>query len=64
MYAPEHLIVNVKDAEQWEELIENVGWHNYLCSIFLYLFFSPSLNILFSNNRVSFHGTMDPRECG
>uniref|UniRef100_A0A453BXC6 Histidinol dehydrogenase, chloroplastic n=2 Tax=Aegilops tauschii subsp. strangulata TaxID=200361 RepID=A0A453BXC6_AEGTS len=25
MYAPEHLIINVKDAEQWEELIENAG---------------------------------------
>jgi hypothetical protein len=63
MYAPEHLIVNVKDAEQWEELVENAGWYNYLCSIFLYLLFSPGL-IFFLNNRVSFHGTMDPRECG
>ncbi|RLM99433.1 histidinol dehydrogenase, chloroplastic isoform X1 [Panicum miliaceum] len=25
LYAPEHLIINVKDAEQWEELIENAG---------------------------------------
>ncbi|XP_044507649.1 histidinol dehydrogenase, chloroplastic-like isoform X1 [Mangifera indica] len=25
MYAPEHLIVNVKDAEQWECFIENAG---------------------------------------
>ncbi|XP_047066866.1 histidinol dehydrogenase, chloroplastic isoform X2 [Lolium rigidum] len=25
MYAPEHLIINVKDAEQWEDLIENAG---------------------------------------
>lgn len=25
MYAPEHLIVNVKDAEKWESLIENAG---------------------------------------
>ncbi|KAF7016396.1 hypothetical protein CFC21_030016 [Triticum aestivum] len=29
MYAPEHLIINVKDAEQWEELIENAGRHSY-----------------------------------
>uniref|UniRef100_A0A453BXB6 Histidinol dehydrogenase n=1 Tax=Aegilops tauschii subsp. strangulata TaxID=200361 RepID=A0A453BXB6_AEGTS len=30
MYAPEHLIINVKDAEQWEELIENgqFSWDN------------------------------------
>ncbi|XP_078163310.1 histidinol dehydrogenase isoform X2 [Carex rostrata] len=25
LYAPEHLIVNVKDAERWEGLIENAG---------------------------------------
>lgn len=25
LYAPEHLIVNVKDAEKWEGLIENAG---------------------------------------
>ncbi|KAI3980304.1 hypothetical protein MKX01_001375 [Papaver californicum] len=25
LYAPEHLIMNVKDAENWEELIENAG---------------------------------------
>ncbi|XP_051121302.1 histidinol dehydrogenase, chloroplastic isoform X2 [Andrographis paniculata] len=25
LYAPEHLIVNVKDAEKWESLIENAG---------------------------------------
>ncbi|RAL43263.1 hypothetical protein DM860_015153 [Cuscuta australis] len=25
MYAPEHLIVNVKDAEKWENYIENAG---------------------------------------
>ncbi|KAG2545440.1 hypothetical protein PVAP13_9KG309471 [Panicum virgatum] len=25
LYAPEHLIINVKDAEQWEEFIENSG---------------------------------------
>lgn len=25
MYAPEHLIINVKDAEKWEGLIENAG---------------------------------------
>ncbi|KAJ1293320.1 hypothetical protein BS78_01G058900 [Paspalum vaginatum] len=25
LYAPEHLIINVKDAEQWEELVENAG---------------------------------------
>lgn len=25
LYAPEHLIINVKDAEQWEEFIENAG---------------------------------------
>ncbi|KAG2534743.1 hypothetical protein PVAP13_9NG080700 [Panicum virgatum] len=25
VYAPEHLIINVKDAEQWEEFIENAG---------------------------------------
>ncbi|XP_044507133.1 histidinol dehydrogenase, chloroplastic-like [Mangifera indica] len=25
MYAPEHLIVNVKDAEKWECLVENAG---------------------------------------
>jgi hypothetical protein len=29
MYAPEHLIINVKDAEQWEELIENAGRHGF-----------------------------------
>jgi hypothetical protein len=27
LYAPEHLIINVKDAEQWEEFIENAGRH-------------------------------------
>lgn len=27
LYAPEHLIINVKDAEQWEELVENAGRH-------------------------------------
>ncbi|ESR62116.1 hypothetical protein CICLE_v10015058mg [Citrus x clementina] len=25
LYAPEHLIVNVKDAEKWESIIENAG---------------------------------------
>ncbi|CAL4936314.1 unnamed protein product [Urochloa decumbens] len=25
LYAPEHLIINVKDAEQWEGLVENAG---------------------------------------
>ncbi|CAL9041266.1 unnamed protein product, partial [Musa banksii] len=25
LYAPEHLIINVKDAERWEGLIENAG---------------------------------------
>lgn len=25
MYAPEHLIINVKDAEKWESFIENAG---------------------------------------
>lgn len=25
LYAPEHLIINVKDAEKWEGLIENAG---------------------------------------
>ena len=25
VYAPEHLIINVKDAEKWEGLIENAG---------------------------------------
>ncbi|CAO2835310.1 unnamed protein product [Amaranthus hypochondriacus] len=25
LYAPEHLIINVKDAEKWESLIENAG---------------------------------------
>jgi histidinol dehydrogenase len=30
MYAPEHLIINVKDAEKWESFIENAG--NNLCS--------------------------------
>ncbi|KAJ0979763.1 hypothetical protein J5N97_015237 [Dioscorea zingiberensis] len=25
LYAPEHLIINVKDAERWESLIENAG---------------------------------------
>ncbi|XP_044478164.1 histidinol dehydrogenase, chloroplastic-like isoform X2 [Mangifera indica] len=25
MYAPEHLIVNVKDAEKWECFVENAG---------------------------------------
>ncbi|OEL23449.1 Histidinol dehydrogenase, chloroplastic [Dichanthelium oligosanthes] len=25
LYAPEHLIINVKDAEQWEEFVENAG---------------------------------------
>ncbi|KAI3880230.1 hypothetical protein MKX03_015209 [Papaver bracteatum] len=25
LYAPEHLIINVKDAESWEEFIENAG---------------------------------------
>lgn len=25
LYAPEHLIVNVKDAEKWESFIENAG---------------------------------------
>ena len=29
MYAPEHLIINVKDAEKWEGLIENA------CSVFI-----------------------------
>lgn len=24
-YAPEHLIINVKDAEKWEGLVENAG---------------------------------------
>jgi len=25
LYAPEHLIINVKDAEKWESFIENAG---------------------------------------
>ncbi|GAB4836515.1 Histidinol dehydrogenase, chloroplastic [Ancistrocladus abbreviatus] len=25
LYAPEHLIINVKDAEKWESLVENAG---------------------------------------
>ncbi|CAN6297552.1 unnamed protein product [Urochloa humidicola] len=25
LYAPEHLIINAKDAEQWEDLVENAG---------------------------------------
>ncbi|KAJ0963180.1 hypothetical protein J5N97_028302 [Dioscorea zingiberensis] len=25
LYAPEHLIINIKDAERWESLIENAG---------------------------------------
>jgi histidinol dehydrogenase len=25
LYAPEHLIINVKDAEKWENFIENAG---------------------------------------
>jgi len=25
LYAPEHLIVNVKDAEKWEGFIQNAG---------------------------------------
>lgn len=25
LYAPEHLIVNVKDAEKWEGFVENAG---------------------------------------
>ncbi|WCJ34736.1 histidinol dehydrogenase [Euphorbia peplus] len=25
LYAPEHLIINVKDAEKWESSIENAG---------------------------------------
>lgn len=32
LYAPEHLIINVKDAEQWEELIENAGRHIFIIS--------------------------------
>ncbi|KAG2534746.1 hypothetical protein PVAP13_9NG080700 [Panicum virgatum] len=30
VYAPEHLIINVKDAEQWEEFIENAGRFSFL----------------------------------
>ncbi|KAG0547316.1 hypothetical protein BDA96_01G069200 [Sorghum bicolor] len=30
LYAPEHLIINVKDAEQWEELVENAGRVSFL----------------------------------
>lgn len=30
LYAPEHLIVNVRDAERWEGLIENAGTFYYL----------------------------------
>lgn len=25
LYAPEHLIINVQDAEKWEGLVENAG---------------------------------------
>lgn len=25
LYAPEHLIINVNDAEKWESFIENAG---------------------------------------
>ena len=32
LYAPEHLIINVKDAEQWEELVENAGRHIFVIS--------------------------------
>jgi len=30
LYAPEHLIINVKDAEQWEELVENAGRYIFI----------------------------------
>lgn len=29
LYAPEHLIVNVKDADKWEGFIENAGTFRY-----------------------------------
>lgn len=42
LYAPEHLIINVNDAEKWESFIENAGrvlldWMffatGYLCNV-------------------------------
>lgn len=31
LYAPEHLIINVKEAEKWESFIQNAG-NYYPCS--------------------------------
>jgi histidinol dehydrogenase len=47
LYAPEHLIVNAKDAEQWEELIENAGRHIYPCSICPH----PSVSVVQSRSK-------------
>jgi hypothetical protein len=44
MYAPEHLIINVKDAEKWESFIENAGkivWIFLLGVFFMSAFCNP-----------------------
>jgi hypothetical protein len=54
LYAPEHLIINVKDAEQWEELVENAGRHIFVISFgVVTLFFMQMLPLgtSISNSR-------------
>jgi hypothetical protein len=46
LYAPEHLIINVKEAEKWESFIENAGMVFQCYIVFLFSFVAIFVDIV------------------